>query len=358
MRHLDLFSGIGGFALAAGWVWGNSHKIVAFCEIDKFCQKVLKKHWPAVPICEDIRNLTNEKIIANATGKRLCRRCENRTEQQSSMPGQDTAEDEQIDLLTGGFPCQPFSCAGKRRGKDDDRALWPEMLRVIKAVKPQWVIGENVAGFVNMALEECCLDLEMEGYEVQPYIIPACAVNAPHRRDRVWIIAHNGNGDSRQGRLAGEKYSGGFEDGKKTKTSSIACGQNSGGSDVADTADTGDESLRRERKDPVFQDACDSIRNGLSRNARRGSGQEFEDGFAQDANRKWSRPWLEVAAELCGVDDGLPAELDGLKLSKSKHRENRLKSLGNAIVPQVAMVIMQAIKETTDFADFQWMMDD
>ena len=209
MKHLDLFSGIGGFALAAQWVWGKDHEIVAFCEIDKFCQKVLKKHWPDVPICEDIKELTNEWIDTNCEGNGLQRR----GMAQSGQENQFTRNNEsktQIDILTGGFPCQPFSCAGKQRGKDDDRALWPEMFRVIKEVRPRWIIGENVAGFVNMALDECITDLEMEGYEVQPYIVPACAVNAPHRRDRVWIVAHNGNWNSRQRKNACNAIGGGL----------------------------------------------------------------------------------------------------------------------------------------------------
>jgi DNA (cytosine-5)-methyltransferase 1 len=339
---LGLFSGIGGFAIAADRVFGNVEHI--FCEIDPFCQAVLKKHWPDSEIQKDIRNFDGKRFTGT------------------------------VDLLTGGFPCQPFSCAGQRKGTEDSRHLWPEMLRIIREAKPSFIIGENVAGISTMAkqilnlkvesrtiarfdesdfyegvlareevmlLNSICEDIEKEGYEVQPIIIPACAVNAPHRRDRVWIVAHS--------------------------------------------TDSGPEGLRRERQDSILQTACDPIRSGLSGNPRRRSGQEPENGFAQceqdaadtkclrqqrqgkqekscntteDRKRKtdwpycgseqfreWSRPWLEIATELCGVDDGLPAELDGLKLSKSKHRENRLKSLGNAIVPQVATIIMQEIKE-------------
>jgi DNA (cytosine-5)-methyltransferase 1 len=155
--HLDLFSGIGGFALAAGWA---GFKTIGFCEIDKFCQGVLKKHWPKTPIHENIKELRGG-AYAGCT------------------------------LLTGGFPCQPFSQAGKRRGKEDDRHLWPEMLRIIKEAKPCWIIGENVAGIIHMELDQVCSDLEACGYEVQPLIIPACGVDAPHRRYRVWIIANN-----------------------------------------------------------------------------------------------------------------------------------------------------------------------
>jgi DNA (cytosine-5)-methyltransferase 1 len=157
LKMLDLFSGIGGFPLAADWTGGI--ETVAFCEIEPFCQNVLKKHWPDVPIFSDIKELKGERI-------------------------------ESVDIISGGFPCQPFSVAGKRRSQGDDRHLWPEMFRVIQECKPTWVIGENVTGLIELALEDCFVDLEAEGYEVQPLIIPACAVNAPHRRDRVWIIAY------------------------------------------------------------------------------------------------------------------------------------------------------------------------
>lgn len=159
MNHLDLFSGIGGFALAARWAGINT---VAFCEIEPFAQKVLKKNFPSVPVFPDICKLKRSSI--NGT----------------------------VDIITGGFPCQPFSVAGKKRGTEDDRDLWPEMFRIIKEFKPTWVIGENVANFVGMAFERTKTDLESEGYEVQPLIIPACGLNAPHKRDRVWVLAHSG----------------------------------------------------------------------------------------------------------------------------------------------------------------------
>jgi DNA (cytosine-5)-methyltransferase 1 len=159
LTHLDLFSGIGGFALAAKW---NGYRTVGFCDNEPYAQAVLKKHWPEVPCHKDIREVRGD-LYAGVT------------------------------LLTGGFPCQPFSVAGKQRGKDDNRYLWPEMRRVIREARPAWIIGENVAGIVNLALDTVCADLEAEGYEVEPIIIPACAVDAPHRRDRVWILANSVN---------------------------------------------------------------------------------------------------------------------------------------------------------------------
>jgi len=163
MKVLDLFSGIGGFSLG---LHRAGMETVAFCEIEPYPQAVLRKNFPGVPIYDDVQTITGERLRAD---------------------GIDT-----IDLVCGGFPCQPFSVAGKQRGKDDHRHLWPEMFRIISEVRPTWVIGENVAGFVSMALCEVSADLESIGYEVQPFIIPACAVNAPHRRDRVWIVANSG----------------------------------------------------------------------------------------------------------------------------------------------------------------------
>ena len=154
--HLDLFSGIGGFALAARWA---GLETLQFVEIDSFAQKVLKKNFPGVPIHDDIKTF-------DAT--QLC----------------------QPFLLTGGYPCQPFSQAGKRRGKEDDRHLWPEMLRVIRECRPTWILAENVAGHISMGLDTVLADLESEDYSTRTFVIPACAKDAPHRRDRVWIVAN------------------------------------------------------------------------------------------------------------------------------------------------------------------------
>ena len=351
MRMLDLFSGIGGFALAAQWVWGDNLEIVSFCEIDPFCQKVLKKHWPDVPICEDIRKLDYGWITANAKSARSTGIQETRNHRELLNPGDgDTGlPQKKIDLLTGGFPCQPFSAAGLRKGKEDDRFLWPEMFRVISEFRPTWIIGENVAGIINMAqyeddpevdieadlfgdetrketytgrgiLHGIISELEHIGYSVQPFVIPACSLNAPHRRDRVWIVAENT--DCKRG-------SRGSEDGRQVLGSGCSEDKTAG-----PDCETGDAS------------------NSNSEGMERYFFKSREIGWAVQKTRiagsrayDWSRPWLEVATELCGVDVGLPAELDGLKLSKSKHRQERLKSLGNSIVPQVAEVIFRAIKE-------------
>jgi len=197
MKHISLFSGIGGDTLAAQWA---GFETVLFVENDKFCQKVLKKHWPDVPLIGDIKDVTKEKVMAYTDIRESRPRIESQsvreTQLQSSTNGgvrRDkgaTSTVSPITLITGGFPCQPVSVAGKQRGKEDDRWLWPEMLRVIKEVRPVWVVAENVAGLIRMGIDDCISDLENIGYTVEPYLIPACAVNAPHRRDRIFIVAH------------------------------------------------------------------------------------------------------------------------------------------------------------------------
>ena len=167
LTHLSLFSGIGGLDLAAEWA---GFRTVGQCEWADYPRAVLEKHWPGMPRWRDIRTLTGDDFFEK-TGLRT------------------------VTVLSGGFPCQPFSTAGKRRGKDDDRYLWPEMLRVISEIRPTWVVGENVAGIVSMALDTVLSDLESIGYACQAFVIPACAVDAPHRRDRVAIVGyaeHNG----------------------------------------------------------------------------------------------------------------------------------------------------------------------
>lgn len=183
MKHLDLFSGIGGFALAAKWL---GIETVAFCEIEEFCQKVLKKNFPHIPIHKDVRN----------------------TDEFEQYRG--------VNLVSAGYPCQPFSVAGLRKGEDDDRHLWPSVLEIIKRLNPEWFLGENVAGHINMGLDEVLFDLESQGYTARPIVIPACAVNALHRRDRVWILAHNSGGrrkGSRQNTIQGKRGLSGVKDG-------------------------------------------------------------------------------------------------------------------------------------------------
>lgn len=292
MKHIDLFSGIGGFALAAEWA---GIETIVFCEIDEFCQKVLKKHWPNVPIISDIRDFDGGKYDA--------------------------------DIITGGFPCQPFSVAGKRRSKEDDRYLWPEMLRVIKDINPRWVIGENVAGIISLALDEVLSDLEGAGYETQAFIIPACSLNAPHRRDRVWIIAN--------------RQCVGWQTRAREGIQSEI--------EITERSDLGNlDTKRLIAHAPSWKSGKPEARNGWGRAGRSGleiianpneSRLQRYRQFGECSRKQpvtteaWQESWVEVATRLCRMDDGVP------------HRVDRLKALGNAIVPQVAYQIFRAIVE-------------
>jgi len=277
MIHIDLFSGIGGFALATEAVWDNVEHI--FCDNDPFCQAVLKKHWSNSKIYGDINELitdTRQQYGEQGTGKEY--------EQYTSERSSQTEENKRSEypfILTGGFPCQPFSQAGRRKGTEDDRYLWPEMFSVIRNTSPTWIIAENVSGLLTwnngMVLEQVCTDLEGEGYEVQPFVIPACATNAPHRRDRVWIIAHAINGEHRG---------------------------------------WGEQNKEEEGIQEIDWEKIRTRRIGR-------------------ANKAWGENWTEVATRLCGMDDGI---------SRRVHRNKRLKALGNSIVPQVAIEIMNCIK--------------
>jgi DNA (cytosine-5)-methyltransferase 1 len=273
-RHLDLFSGIGGFSLAAAWAYGKEHEIVGFCEINPYCHEVLKKHWPNVPIFEDIRSLDGKQFGA-------------------------------VDLITGGFPCQPFSTSGKLLGKEDDRYLWPEMLRVISEAKPRWIVSENVANLINMELGEMLFDLEAIGYEIAPpLVIPACAVNAHHRRDRVWIIAHADAVRCTERPL----------DRQRIQRQNETCPETV--SSIGRTAFAHAE--------------CQRLSSGFQQ--RRGPTAIL---FAPDAGPgdelgHW-QAW-DGEPDLADLVHGLPEELDGSE------------ALGNAIVPQVAFELMKAIK--------------
>ena len=298
MNHIDLFSGIGGFALAAHWAGFQTE---VFCERDEFCQKVLHKHWPAAPIVDDIFRFDGTRH-AGAT------------------------------LLTGGFPCQPYSCAGKKMGNEDDRALWPEMRRVIAEAKPHWVVAENVYGFVEMALDGVLSDLENQGYEVGTLVIPACAVNAPHRRDRVWIIAHHARqSDGEHHREPGKR---------QIQQSGIGHGENV----VANPKIVGSESPWTEKPESQGTE-------------RSGGGRTFvanPDSQSQSraaiARIKCDRGRLE--SSICRVDDGLPGRMDGhfdeepsipRVATGIPDRAARLRALGNAIVPQIANQIISNI---------------
>ena len=167
LRHLDLFSGIGGFSLgleSAGLV-----ETVAFCDFDKYCKKILNKNWPQVPVYDNVKELNYDRLKSDGI----------------------ISGEKGIDIITGGYPCQPFSVAGKQKGEDDPRHVWPEMFRLIQELRPSWVIGENVAGHIKLGLDTVLENLESEGYSSRTFSISASSVGAVHQRERIWIIAHS-----------------------------------------------------------------------------------------------------------------------------------------------------------------------
>lgn len=346
MTHASLFSGIGGFDYAAALLgWIN----IFDCEIDAFCRKVLEYHFPNSVHYGDI----TKQIFKEWRGK--------------------------IDVLSGGFPCQPFSLVGQRKGADDNRYLWPQMLRVIREIRPTWVVGENVAGILTMVqpgaevevggqaslfgedyrkrvlhrqeyvIENICRDLEREGYAVQPLLIPACAVGAPHRRDRIWFIAHRTNAGTETMQFTGENgiYAVGTSsntDGDRYTSCGTSCRI---------------EKERRERAAVSGQRGgrCEWFNglDGFSRIAADPYGKRQKYGNDQRTER-WSKPdeqfkrqyilsiWEKFPTQspICSRDDGLSGRLDGITFSK--WRQESVKAYGNAIVPQVAYEIFKAIE--------------
>ena len=327
MNHGSLFSGIGGFDLAAEWMgWHNEFH----CEWMPFPRKVLHHYWPNSKSYEDITK-TDFTIHRGS-----------------------------IDILTGGFPCQPYSSAGKRLGKEDERHLWPHMLRVISEVKPTYVVGENVRGLTNwnggMVFEEVCVDLEAQGYEVQPILLPACAVGAPHRRDRVWFVAYSNGSMFRTEKYGSIRCENGENETERTQGIYDAVRSN-GNSGIASNT----ECLRLEYTEKEgnlgkseSKTCCErsqstkSIKtngsNGIASNTD-GSGLE---GWSKKTENKLTingNTWdiFPTQSPICGGDDGLPTELDGITFSK--WRNESIKGYGNAIVPQVAYQIFKVIAE-------------
>ena len=346
MTHASLFSGIGGFDYAAALLgWIN----IFDCEIDAFCRKVLEYHFPNSVHYGDI----TKQIFKEWRGK--------------------------IDVLSGGFPCQPFSLAGQRKGADDNRYLWPQMLRVIREIRPTWVVGENVAGILTMVqpgaevevggqaslfgedyrkrvlhrqeyvIETICRDLEREGYAVQPLLIPACAVGAPHRRDRIWFIAHRTNAGTETMQFTGKNgiYAVGTSshtDGDRYTSCGTSCRI---------------EKERRERAAMSGQRGgrCERFNglDGFSRIAADPYGKRQKYGNDQRTER-WSEPderfktqysssiWEKFPTQspICSGDDGLSGRLDGITFSK--WRQESVKAYGNAVLPQVSYEIFKAIE--------------
>ena len=320
LKLLDLFSGIGGFSL--GLESTGFFETIGFVEKDKFCQKVLKKHWSNINIEEDIRNVKGEKYAA--------------------------------EIITGGFPCQPFSVAGKRKSTADDRYLWDEMLRVIRETKPRWVIGENVEGIVNinegMVLRQVLNDLENEGFKSQCIIIPASGIGAWHQRKRIWIVANNiSNSNKRNVQTGCERQWGICEENKRKGTSNNATSvcetlsnTNSNGSYRSQGNATKQSS--NEQKDRLSfgddKDVSNSNVKGLERHRDEYELREVkqEKNFIWSSNDGTKESWWQIKSRICGVPNGVSYELD-------KDRSNRIKALGNSIVPQIARQIGLAIME-------------
>jgi DNA (cytosine-5)-methyltransferase 1 len=316
MTHASLFSGIGGFDLAAEWMgWNN----LFHCEWNPFGQKVLKHHFPNSISYNDITK-TDFTIHSGS-----------------------------VDILTGGFPCQPYSTAGKRLGKQDERHLFPEMLRCIKEVKPRWVVGENVRGLVSwnegLVFHEVYDDLEREGYEVQSFLIPAASVGAPHQRYRVWFVAYaNDKGGSTRFR---EVQS---ENGEISKWNNYAEFSDTNSRNAADTYSRGLEGTIKKRwyseyaKRESQINAAKAFTNTKSiRQEYALEDSELEGGrFRQSDQRNF---WDSFPSKppLCGGDDGIPRQLDSI--SFPKWRNESIKAYGNAIVPQVAHQIFKTIEE-------------
>ena len=340
LRMLDLFSGIGGFSYAGEKLVGG-YETVAFCEYDKHCQRVLRKHWPDTEIIDDVRELANDAERFRGS----------------------------VDIICGGYPCQPFSLAGVRRGDKDDRHLWPEMLRIIQAVRPTWVIGENVAGHISMGLDEVLSDLENSHYQARCFVIPAVAADACHRRDRCWVIAyadregepvsavneqrleravmgyakHDGSSAVRDiGRVQREPD-------RKTQEIEQSEGSSSGAESVGnaenircdirqDTEREGSKDQQDKSQFGVWGEPSGSDKDVPNADSQRlqGVGQKRDDEGSAGLRRgeaRWQKSFWEPEPSVGRVANGVPG------------RVHRLRQLGNSIVPPVAARILWAIKE-------------
>jgi DNA (cytosine-5)-methyltransferase 1 len=329
LKVLDLFSGIGGFSLA---LESTGHfETIAFVEKDKFCQKVLAKNFKGIPIEGDIRNVKGNRY--------------------------------QADVITGGFPCQPFSVAGKRKGTDDDRYLWDETIRVIRECKPKWFIGENVEGIINiqdgMVLRQVQNDLEEEGFEVRCLIIPASSKGAWHQRKRVWILANSNSGVRGRGRAVEQgraKQIWGFCAAKEEqpecdiRSEAVGCNAVLRKEDVSNTQRKGLErysqysSTISRQKQRIQSRPTNSTRQSTNKNVSNTKHERFSQGMQSKTTSNGNRQresegketWWQTQSRVCGVPNGVSYELD-------KNRAKRVKALGNSIVPQIVYEIGKAI---------------
>ena len=282
LQHLDLFSGIGGFSLGLEATGGFETK--AFCDIEKYPRQVLQKHWPHVKQYEDIKELNYERLKADGI--------------------------DSIDIITGGYPCQPFSIAGRKKGEEDPRHLWPEYFRLVKELRPTWVIGENVSGHIKLGLDTVIEDLESEDYAVRPFSISASSIGANHQRERIWILAHSRRSQWPRAEQRGENEN-------ETRKENANQFERSSSTSEVDVANTNDERLQRQWQS----------RNQFTPrfNSSRESSEEGQGTVGQG--------WWESEPNMGRVAHGIPKRVD------------RLKSLGNSLVPQIPYYIGKTILE-------------
>ena len=316
MRHVDLCSGIGGFAL--GFQWAGLSKPVLFCDIEAWSRQVLDKHWPDVPIAEDVKELAKD-------AERLVPDC---------------------DILTAGYPCQPFSQAGVRRGEEDDRHIWPEIFTIVQAKRPAWCVFENVSGHISLGLDQVLSDLESKGYAVQPFVVPACAVDAPHRRDRVWIIAAHADSNGEPNDTINAK-SGCWELGQPTSNDPDSDSQRSHRAEQHQQRG-GEPTDRQERELGSVCEVLARRGDAAERPAADVADADSQRGCSGDAQRQDAKTARQSPG--CQRHDAgrvaawLPEPPVGRVANGIPRRVDRLKGLGNAIVPQIAMQIGLTIK--------------
>lgn len=356
LRHGSLFSGLGGFDLAAQWMgWEN----VFHCENNPFCQKILKYYWSNAKTYGDIK-LSDFTIYRGL-----------------------------IDVLSGGFPCQPYSTAGLRLGTKDHRHLWPEMRRAIREIQPTWVVGENVRGLVSwnggVVFEEVQADMEAEGYEVIPFLLPACGIEAPHRRERIWFVAYSNrrwqstqsnNGNKGCGQLGiatyrnsvcrqhanarenrSEKIQGEIipKEWERIRIATGSCNEEHI-TDAAEQRPQGgfglQESIRLNDRGSETSCGCDSSDTAVGVGCQR---RVYADGLKSSERylgsfdaRNVGSTWENFPTQfpICSGDDGLSSELDGITFSQ--HRIKSIQGYGNAVVPQLVYRIFQSIQLTND----------
>ena len=326
-KHLDLFSGIGGFSL--GLEATGAFETVAFCDYDQYCQKVLRKHWPWVTIYDDVKELNSERLSANG-----------HTE---------------VDIITGGYPCQPFSIAGRQKGEQDPRHVWPEMFRLVKELRPTWVIGENVSGHIKLGLDTVLENLESEGYATRAFSISASSIGSNHQRERVWIIANTNELGwdnwiyNREERQVSNDKERDIEESESERDRRI--------DRIRQTSEAMEDTRRTQWPWSFFQNQDeDETREGYANQFERSSSApesdvadtKVSDTDSEGLARRWSEfelregqeegeigwsQWWQSEPNVGRVANGVPKRVD------------RLKSLGNSLVPMIPYYIGMSIKK-------------